>query len=69
MEILQMIGIYYPTVDGAINVSHNYARELNKIARCDPATAKPARDAEYKYVEDLALARAGENTYKTLYRS
>lgn len=69
MKILQMIGIYYPTVDGVINVSHNYARELNKIAVCDLATAKPERGAEYKYVEGLALARAGENAYKTLYRS
>lgn len=46
MKILQMIGIYYPTVDGVIGVSHNYARELNKIAVCDLATAKPERGAE-----------------------
>ena len=56
-------------MDGAISVSQNFTRELNKIAVCDLATAKPERGAEYKIRRRLALDRAGENAYKTLYRS
>lgn len=56
-------------MDGVISVSQNYTPEFNKIAVCDLATAKPDRGAGYKNVEDLALARAVENAYKTLYRS
>lgn len=43
-------------MDGVISVSQNYTPEFNKIAVCDLATAKPERGAEYKNVEDLALA-------------
>ena len=43
-------------MDGVISVSQNYTPEFNKITVCDLATVKPERGAEYKYVEDLALA-------------
>ena len=69
IKILQMIDTYYPTVDGAINVSHNYARELNKIARCDLATAKPARDECYDERNEFKVIRCSSSFAPDGYRN
>lgn len=69
MKILQMIDTYYPMMDGVINVSQNYTRELNKIAVCDLATAKPERGAEYTEKDDFNVIRCSSSFAPDGYRN
>lgn len=69
IKILELIDTYYPTVDGAINVTKHYCEELNKIAECVLAVPKAAKKDKYQDRESFEVIRCASVGAPEKYRA
>ena len=69
IKILELIDTYYPTVDGAINVTKHYCEQLNKIAVCSLAVPKAAAKDKYVDAESFKVFRCSSTSAPEGYRN
>lgn len=69
IKILELIDTFYPTVDGAINVTKHYCEELNKVADCKLAVPRAAKRDKYEDKESFEVIRCASVPAPEKYRS
>ena len=57
LKILQTVDSYFPIVDGAINVSYHYCKNLNELAECALVTPAPSKKSNYVDTDEFKVYR------------